>query len=143
MTPGRLAVLIVLTMVAVGVALLLQRRRPEPPSAPSYRAPRQLDRADFSAPGARVLVVLFSSTTCDSCPGAWATIEQVAAEWTATGDLARQRVDVQVDPELHSRYRIDGVPTTIVADREGVVGQAFFGPPEAAALRSALAALEP
>jgi thioredoxin-like negative regulator of GroEL len=43
-------------------------------------------------------------------------------------DVAWRRVDVQTEPELHRRYRIDGVPTTVVADADGVVLQAFFGP---------------
>ncbi|MDH3679808.1 MAG: thioredoxin family protein [Acidimicrobiia bacterium] len=141
MTPARLAVLILLTLVAVAIALLLQRRRSEPPSAPSYRAPQQLDRADFREPAARLLVVMFSSATCNSCPAAWATIEHVAGEWDAPGELAVQRIDVQDDPDLHTRYRIDGVPTTIVADADGVVGQAFFGPVEAESVRTALAGL--
>lgn len=138
MTPARLVTLVVLTAVAIGVALLLQRRRPDPPSAPSYRAPQQLDRDDFTSPTVRFLVALFASATCDSCPRAWATIEEVAGERAAAGDLAVQRIDVEDDPELHGRYRVDGVPTTIVADDQGVVVQAFFGPMDADALRAAL-----
>lgn len=121
----RLIALIVLTAVAVGVALVLQRRRPDPPTAPSYRAPAQLDRDDFQSTPGQVLVALFASTTCDTCPGAWSTVETVLA---ALGGFSAQRIDVQTDSSLHQRYQIDGVPTTLVADPEGVVVQAFFGP---------------
>lgn len=137
MSVGRLAALVLLTVAAVGIALLLQRRRPDPPSAPSYRAPSQLDRDDFRFADVGVLVVLFASTTCETCPRAWAVMEAVTAD--LVDRVACQRVDVQHEPELHRRYRIDGVPTTVIADREGVVVQAFFGPVSDAQLRDALA----
>ena len=129
MPTDRLIALLVLTAVAVAVAVVLQRRRPDPPSAPSYRAPAQLDRDDFAGPADQVLAVLFGSTTCDSCPVAWAALERLlAGDDVPPGTVISQRIDVQDEPELHRRYRIDGVPTTLVADRDGVVIQAFFGP---------------
>jgi thioredoxin-like negative regulator of GroEL len=109
-----------LTIVAVIVALILQRRRTEPPSSPSYRSIAEIDRAEFSHPEAPILVVMFSSTTCHTCPIVWETIESI--------DVSAERVDVQSDPARHKRYRIDGVPTTVVADSSGVVGKTFFGP---------------
>lgn len=139
MSLGRLLALVVLTALAVGIALLLQRRRPDPPSAPSYRAPQQLDRDDFAGGGAPILIALFASTTCETCPTAWLAIEQVAAAWSDPGaPLVTQRIDVQDDAELHRRYKIDGVPTTVVADAEGVVVQTFFGPITALELAEAL-----
>ncbi|MEM8922220.1 MAG: thioredoxin family protein [Actinomycetota bacterium] len=126
MSVTRLIVLLVLTAAAVGVALLMQRRRPDPPSAPSYRAPSQLDRDDFDGPGVPLLIAVFASTTCDTCPRAWDVVQAVAARF---GDsMVTQRIDVQDNPDLHKRYRIDGVPTTVLAGPDGVVGEAFFGP---------------
>jgi len=119
----RLIVLVVLSLVAVAIALLMQRRRPDPPSAPSYRAPTQLDRNDFNRPDAPALVVVFASETCDSCPGVWSAVNQLPPERIIT-----QQVTVQADPGLHRRYRIDGVPTTVIANHDGVVVDAFFGP---------------
>lgn len=127
MSVTRLVALLVLTAVAVGVALLLQRRRPDPPSAPSYRAPQQLDRDDFPHADVPLLLVLFSSTTCDTCPRAWQVIETVAAGHP-DDRVAAHRIDVQDDPATHRRYKIDGVPTTLVTDGAGVVLRAFFGP---------------
>lgn len=132
----RVLALVVLTLVAVGLALLLQRRRPDPPSAPSYRAPAQLDRNDFGGAGDRLLVALFSSNTCETCPRTWTTIEAVTAGVLDRVDV--RRLDVQDEPEIHKRYRIDGVPTTVVADTEGVVVQAFFGPITEEQLQEAL-----
>lgn len=132
----RLIILVVLALAAVGVALLLQRRRPEPPSAPSYRAPSQLDRSDFAGSSELPLVVVFASTTCHSCPVVW---EEVAQAGTAA--LVVERIDVQDDPRRHQRYKIDGVPTTLVVDPEGVVTASFFGPLPDGALRSAIEAV--
>ncbi len=132
----RLIVLVLLTAAAIGVAWALQRRRPEAPSAPSYRAPRQIDRSDFEVPADLALVVVFSSTTCDSCPIVWDTVTSI--ERSGTG---AQRVHVQEDPDLHKRYRIDGVPTTLVVGTDGVVHASFFGPVEAERITEALDAL--
>lgn len=118
----RLIVLVVLVGIAVAIALLLQRRRPEPPSAPSYRVPRQVDRADFGV-SEPVMVAVFSSTTCHSCAGVWEHVGAIRRPLVGTVQF-----DVQTHADLHKRYKIDGVPTTIVADRDGVVHGSFFGP---------------
>jgi len=140
-TAARLAALVVLAVVAVGVALMLQRRRPDPPSAPSYRAPAQLDRNDFTPRAGAWAVVLFGSATCETCPIAWAVVQRVLED-RAGALVEAQRVDVQTDGELHRRYRIDGVPTTVVADPDGVVTHTFFGPMEPDSLADALTEAE-
>lgn len=134
----RLIVLVVLAAAAVAVALILQRRRPDPPTAPSYRAPIQLDRNDFADPDKTFLAVVFASTTCNSCPDVWATIEALETPF-----LAVQRIDVQDQSDLHKRYKIDGVPTTVFANASGVVTNAFFGPLEADSLRDVLTGMGP
>ena len=133
------------TRFACGSALLhsasgrkvLQRRRPEPPSAPSYRAPTQLDRADFAGPSTLPLVVVFSSSTCNTCPVVWEAVEPLASD-----RLAVERIDVQDDPKRHERYKIDGVPTTLVVQPDGVVKASFFGPLGEGKLDEAVAALD-
>lgn len=133
---SRLVILVVLAFVAVIIAAWLQRRRPEPPSAPSYRAPSQLDREEFAGPTGSSLVVVFASATCNSCPIVWGEVISVERE-----GLAVERIDVQDDPRRHERYRIDGVPTTLVTDGEGVVRASFFGPLPAGALAEAIDSL--
>jgi len=130
----RLIVLVLLAAVAAAVAFVLQRRRPDPPSAPSYRAPSQLDRDDFADPHRPYLAVVFASTTCNTCPEVWAMIQPLGSDL-----LAVDRVDVQDRGALHTRYRIDGVPTTILAGADGVVSKAFFGPMALQELDEALA----
>ena len=116
----RLGILVILTFIAVAVALALQRRRTEPPSSPSYRSISEIDRSDFDHPEAPLLVVMFGSNTCNTCPVVWETISDLG--------VPAERVDVQDDPRRHKRYRIDGVPTTIIANAAGVVAKTWFGP---------------
>ncbi len=132
----RILILVALTAVAVAVAWFLQQRRPEAPSAPSYRAPKQLDRDDFDVPAELALVVVFGSTTCDSCPVAWETVTSV--ERSETG---AQLVHVQDRPDLHKRYKIDGVPTTLVVAPDGAVHASFFGLVDADTITEALDAI--
>lgn len=137
----RLIALVVLTAIAVAIAIALQRRRPDPPTAPSYRAPQQLDRSEFTRPDAPALLVVFGSTTCDTCPKVWSNVEELMGRLAGTpaeDGIAHQRVDVQEQPDLHRRYRIDGVPTTVLADADGVVASAWFGPVRTDELADAL-----
>lgn len=129
----RLVVLVVLTIIAIAIAAVLQRRRPEPPTAPSYRAPTQVDRAEFAGRVDQALVVVFGSTTCSTCPAVWDVVAPLGSE-----SVAVERIDIQTDPDRHQRYRIDGVPTTLVVDAEGVVAASFFGPVDEARLRTAI-----
>jgi protein-disulfide isomerase-like protein with CxxC motif len=51
-----------------------------------------------------------------------------------------QQLEVSAEKRLHERYRIDGVPTLVIADDDGVVQQAFLGPVTSTELWSAVAA---
>ncbi len=124
----RLVVLLVLTVLAIGVSLMLQRRRPEAPTAPSYRAPVQIDRGDFDSPDIATLIVMFTSVTCDGCIAAWDIVRDVASETAANGTVVVQKVEIEQTPDLHQRYKIDGVPTTLIVDAQGVVTRSYFGP---------------
>jgi hypothetical protein len=126
----RLTLLLALTVVAIIVALVLQKRRTEPPSSPSYRAISEIDRSDFAHPEEPILIVMFGSLTCNTCPTVWETVE-------STG-VPAERVDVQDDPKRHRRYRIDGVPTTVIASSSGVVTRTFFGPVSSVELQAAI-----
>jgi hypothetical protein len=55
--------------------------------------------------------------------------------------VAVQEVEVGVDADLHGRYSIDAVPTTIIADADGVVRGSFLGPVSATHLWARLAEL--
>ncbi len=119
---ARIAIAVALVGVAVFVAWRLERRRPSPPPRDVYPVPRQLARADFPRADTPWLVALFSSTTCDSCEGLPAKLAVLE-----TAHVATCEVEYHEQPELHDRYKISGIPTTVVADADGVVRAAFVG----------------
>ena len=123
-------------LVAVVVALVLERRKPDAPTGPRWAVPTQLDRADFAGAGQPWLVAVFTSETCDACAGTAAKAAALAAD-----DVAVDEVEVRARPDVHRRYAIDAVPTVVVADREGVVRASFVGPPTATDLWAAVAGL--
>src|SRR5262245_57384738 len=111
-----------LIAIACVVAFVLQRRRPDAPPRDVYPVPRQLDRSDFPRATTAWLVALFSSTACDSCEGLPAKLAVLES-----ADVATCEVEFHAQPELHRRYEISGIPTTVVVDGEGVVRAAFVG----------------
>lgn len=128
-------VLVVVAMaVAVGVAAVLRRRGGDAPTQGGYEAPTQLDRADFASPDAPWLVALFSSSTCNAC----ADVASKAAI-LASSDVAVAYIDFITHKDLHERYKIEAVPTLVIADADGVVQRAFLGPVKAQDLWAAVA----
>ncbi len=130
----RLLLASVVVLVAIVVAIVMERRRPEAPTQGSWAVPTQLDRADFTRPDALWLVAVFTSATCDSCAKA---VEQ--AKVMAGTEVAVEEVEVKARPDLHRRYHIDAVPIIVVADIDGVVRTSFTGPPSATDLWAAVA----
>jgi hypothetical protein len=121
-------------VLAVILAVVLDRRRPEAPTQARWTVPAQLDRTDFGRPSAPWLVAVFTSATCDSCAKA------MDKAWVlASDEVAVEEVEVGARPEVHRRYHVDAVPTIVVADVEGVVRASFVGPPTATDLWAAVA----
>lgn len=127
--------LVILVVVAV-VAWFLRRRPPEAPPRDAYPVPKQLDRADFPRPEASWLVALFSSAACDSCRGLGAKLAPLAS-----AEVAVCEVGAEEQGGLHRRYELAAIPTTVVADAEGVVRRAFVGAFTATDLWAAVAEL--
>lgn len=125
-----------LLLVAVIVALVLERRRASTvsPIRDTYPVPRQLYRPDFPQPDAPWLVALFSSRTCDSCASMREKVLALGSSEVAVCDL-----EFTASRDLHERYKISGVPMVLVADAEGVVRQSFVGPVSATDLWAAVA----
>lgn len=120
--------------VAAVVAVLLERRRPQAPTQPDYEVPAQLDRADFARPDAPWLVVLFSSSTCDSCVRMREKVAVLMSDAVAVADI-----DWSTQRALHERYRVGAVPTIVIADGDGVVRRSFVGSATATDLWAAVA----
>jgi hypothetical protein len=132
---ARILLALVLAGVAVGIAALLQRRqRPDAPVRTGYDVPDQVARADFVRPDAPWLVAVFTSSTCGTCAGVWDRARPVES-----GVVAVQEVEYGTDRDLHDRYAIDAVPTTLIIDAAGVVQHSFIGPVTATDLWAAVA----
>src|SRR5262249_9498839 len=132
----RIVIALVILVVVGAVAWFLRRRPSEAPPRDVYPVPKQLDRADFTRPDAAWLVALFSSTACDSCQGLGAKLEPLESV-----DVAVCDVDAEHQGALHQRYELAAIPTTVIADREGVVRRAFVGAFTATDLWAAVAEL--
>lgn len=132
----RLIVVAVLVVAAVAFAFVLRRliAPAEPAAAKAWTVPVQLHRSDFAdADGKAVLVVLFSSATCNGCAEVWERVEPLAGD-----DVAVANVVWQDQRAVHDRYGIDAVPTTVVADRSGVVRESFVGTMSTLEIRAAV-----
>jgi thioredoxin family protein len=136
-TVERVVTAVVLAVVVLGIAWVAQRRRrPDAPVRTGFTVPPQLDRQDFDRPDAAWLVAVFTSATCDSCQSVWDKARHLASD-----EVAVQELEVTARKDVHDRYGIDAVPTTIVADAAGVVRQSFLGPVTATDLWAAVAEL--
>ncbi|CAN5746486.1 hypothetical protein BH24ACT2_BH24ACT2_08390 [soil metagenome] len=133
-TVERLVIAVVLIALAMAVAVVLERRRPDAPTQARWAVPSQLDRDDFTRPDAAWLVAVFTSATCDSCA-------QVVAKAgpLESPEVALQEVEFAARGDLHRRYGIDAVPCIVVADAEGVVRASHVGPATATDLWATLA----
>lgn len=133
----RLVLAVILVGVAVAVAVVLQRRKPAPPSDREWTIPTQLDRRDFARPDSPWLVAVFTSSTCDTCAGVWE--KAVALDAGSEGPVCVQQLEAIAEAEIHRRYGIDAVPLVLIVDAEGVVRRHFLGPVTATDLWAAVA----
>lgn len=120
------ATIIVMVAVALIAAGAAQWQRVSHRPAPTTTAgvpPGQLDRSDFRAPEAPLLIAVFTSQSCSSCDAVWKELAGYESETVVT-----QNVEVNQDADLHRRYKIESVPTAVIVDRTGETQAAFVGP---------------
>ena len=133
----RILVAVAIVAVAGGIAWWLERRRSvAPPTQGRSVVPQQLDRRDFARPDAPWLVVLFTSSSCDSCQGLFDKARPLESEQVSVTE-----VEWPAERALHERYRIDAAPITVLVDAEGVTRASFVGAFTATDLWNALAEL--
>lgn len=127
-----------LAAVAVAIALVLQRRRQPTvrPTATGHNVPDHVDRDDFNHADAAWLVAVFTSATCDSCGEVWDKAQALASDTVTV-----QEIEVGTRRDLHDRYAITAVPSTLLVDSQGAVQGSFIGPVTATDLWATLAEL--
>lgn len=133
---GIALLVVVVAAIAVVAATVLRKRAPEPPTQTTWTVPQQLDLADVGSPTTPWNVVLFTSDTCDTCASMARKVEVLASSAVSVAVCSYQG-----HTDLHRRYRIDAVPTCVIADAEGVVRASFVGPVSATDLWAAMAEL--
>ncbi len=131
---GIFLISVVVLAIVVIAATTLNKRKPEPPTQTKWQTPQQLNREEFVGPTAPWLIALFVSDTCDSCAGMVGKVEVLRSDTVAV-----EVISYQQDFDRHQRYSVDAVPTTVIADRDGVVVKSFVGPASAADLWAAVA----
>ena len=121
-------------LFAAALSFFVRRRKSDAPSQTSRTVPQQLSRDDFDSAEKPWLLAVFTSSTCDAC-------QDVAtkAKVLASKDVVIQIIEFQEMPNLHARYSIDAVPTTVIADHRGVVQYGVLGPVTATDLWAAMA----
>ena len=131
---SRLVIVGVVVVVALLINLWQRKRRVDAPTQGAGEVPSQVDRADFVRPEAPWLVLAFTSATCQTC----SDIER-KVRVLETNNVAIQILEYTAERVLHARYKIDAVPTVLMADSNGVVQANFLGPVSATDLWAALA----
>lgn len=134
MSVERLLALAAVVAVALVVAGVVRRRRPDAPAGAGHRVPMQVDRADFAGAEVPWLVAAFTSSTCSTCADVAAKVAVLDSR-----EVAVDIVEWSAARDRHDRYGIEAVPLVIVADARGVVRAAFAGPVTAQDLWSAVA----
>ena len=121
-------------LLAAGLGFSFRKRKPDSPARVRGSVPHQLNRNDFDDLQKDWLVAVFTSSTCDAC-------KDVATKALVleSGEVSVQVIDFVEMRDLHKTYHIDSVPTTVVADKSGVVMFATVGPITATDLWAALA----
>ncbi|MHB8663075.1 MAG: hypothetical protein ACYDH6_10360 [Acidimicrobiales bacterium] len=130
----RVAIALGLFAVASVVAVVLGRRRPQPPTQAKVAVPAQLDRADFPDADRPWLVSVWTSLTCASCEAMTAKARLLSGD-----EVAYVEIPWQERRDLHDRYHITDVPLLLLADADGVVRVSFVGTPELGELYDAVA----
>ena len=124
----------VVVVVALLINLWQRKRQVDAPTQGAGEVPSQIDRADFVRPDAPWIVLAFTSATCQTC----SDIER-KVRVLETRSVAIQILEYTTERELHARYKIDAVPTVLMADSSGIVQANFLGPVSATDLWAALA----
>ncbi len=109
---------------AIGVAAAWHARaQSASPTLAAGELATSVDRSDFRAPASPLLLAVFTSATCASCESVLREMQRHESSRVAVQD-----VEVTKAPDLHRRYRIDSVPSTMLVEADGTVIAHWVGP---------------
>jgi thioredoxin-related protein len=131
----RFLIVLLVSAFCVAIALVVNHKRASKPVEARRQAtvPAQIDRHDFANPGTPWLLLVFTSSTCMAC----AEVLAVTSSFDGP-DVAVLDVEFGRERSLHERYRIDSVPTTVLADLGGAVRAHWLGRVDGTELHAAL-----
>ncbi|MDG2111026.1 MAG: hypothetical protein P8N02_00240 [Actinomycetota bacterium] len=124
----------VLVVVAVVVAMVLERRRAEVPFTVRRGAVPSRVRPEDVGLEAGPSIVVFTEASCNSCQSAIRLVRGPAG-----ADLPVADVEFGEAKGLHEQFGIDTVPTTVVVHHDGVVAAGWTGKIDPGDLALALA----
>ena len=117
---------LVLIPVVVGVALSWwtssRVKAGDGPTLVNHEAPSAVNVDDFTSDSFEVLVVVFSSATCEGCHGVLARASVLMSEQVVVIECEHGE-----SPKLHKKYGITAVPTTVLVTPDGHVARDFIG----------------
>ena len=128
----------IVVVTLLGTILLVSRKKSVKTQVTSFDLPLHIDRSDFDNKNAEILVLVFSSETCDGCDVVWnkTTVLQSSAV-----DVEKVSYQDVKGKKLHLKYQIEAVPSVLVCDEQGSVFKAFLGNVTATDLWAAVAEL--
>lgn len=112
----------VLAAALVIAGFLRGRRKPAVAPSRDWHLPSHIEPSDVGAGAGRWAVVLFSSTTCETCRSVRDAAAPLESDTVAVVD-----VPYQSRRDLHDRYGIEAVPATVVMAPDGDVRAAWIG----------------
>jgi thioredoxin-like negative regulator of GroEL len=108
----RVLISLLLITAAAGAYALWQRRFMQHASAVTVRR-------------GQATILYFRSDSCAPCAAQWRFLQQVEAEFQ--GQVAVEKIDADIRPDVAKRYGVFSLPTTLVVDATGVVRHANYG----------------
>jgi|TARA_B110000444_G_scaffold117953_1_gene110980 thioredoxin-related protein len=130
----RLLIALSLILLSVSIAVIVERRKVENPfSVKRNQLPTLVRPQDFGLEP-EAAIIIFTESTCSSCSAVLALLRGPAG-----ANVVVAEVEYGENSELHRRYGIDTVPTTVLVEGDGNVVEGWTGKIEVGELARALA----
>ena len=130
----RLLIAFTLILISVSIAVIVERRKVENPfSVKRNQLPTLVPPQDFGLEPEAAIIV-FTESTCRSCSAVLALLRGPAG-----ANVTVAEVEYGENLDLHRKYGIDTVPTTVLVERDGNVVEGLIGKIEVGELARALA----